>query len=313
MLDCADLAEAVSLAARIEQWRPDALDVVAAARTVLVTVRDSSALPRLRRRLEALLADPADHPVAPPPSGNLPSRNRPSSNRPSRDRLSGFRIGASDPNSGSGGGVADVGDAGANAGGDAGAEAGAASMGSSGAGGGVVTIDVRYDGPDLAAVADLAGMSTEALVRTHSSITWRAAFGGFAPGFFYLVDARELDAGGADAGGADAGGAGVTEAAPGPSAKPALPAVPRLDSPRARVRAGSVGLADRFCAVYPGASPGGWQLLGTTDARLWDLDRPDPALLSPGMAVRFREVGGRGFREMGGRTAGGASSPDATR
>ncbi|WP_256820934.1 allophanate hydrolase subunit 1 [Dietzia sp. Die43] len=299
LLDCVDLAEAVSLAARIEQWRPDALDVVAAARTVLVTVRDAAALPELRRRLEALLADPAEQSVAPPSSGNLPSRNRPASNLPSRDRLSGFRIGASDPNSGSVGGVADVGDAGANAGGDAGAEAGAASMGSSGAGGGVVTIDVRYDGPDLAAVADLAGMSTEALVRTHSSITWRAAFGGFAPGFFYLVDARELDAGGADAGGADADGAGASEAAGGPSAKPAMPAVPRLDSPRARVPAGAVGLADRFCAVYPGASPGGWQLLGTTDARLWDLDRPDPALLAPGMTVRFRELGGRSGDDRG--------------
>ncbi|TCJ78932.1 UNVERIFIED_ORG: allophanate hydrolase subunit 1 [Dietzia maris] len=299
LLDCADLAEAVSLAARIEQWRPDALDVVAAARTVLVTVRDAAALPELRRRLEALLTDPADQPVAPPSSGNLPSRNLPSSNLPSRDRLSGFRIGASDPNSGSVGGVADVGDAGANAGGDAGAEAGAASMGSSGAGGGVVTIDVRYDGPDLAAVADLAGMSTEALVRTHTSITWRAAFGGFAPGFFYLVDARELGAGGPNAREPDAGGAGASEAAPGPSAKPALPAVPRLGSPRARVPAGAVGLADRFCAVYPGASPGGWQLLGTTDARLWDLDRPDPALLAPGMTVRFREVGGRSGDDRG--------------
>ncbi|WP_404850589.1 allophanate hydrolase subunit 1 [Dietzia kunjamensis] len=299
LLDCADLAEAVWLAGRIEQWRPDALDVVAAARTVLVTVREAAALPELRRRLEALLTDPADQPVAPPSSCNLPSRNRPASNLPSRDRLSGFRIGASDPNSGSVGGVADVGDAGANAGGDAGAEAGAASMGSSGAGGGVVTIDVRYDGPDLAAVADLAGMSTEALVRTHTSITWRAAFGGFAPGFFYLVDARELDAGGADAGGADADGAGASEAAGGPSAKPAMPAVPRLDSPRARVPAGAVGLADRFCAVYPGASPGGWQLLGTTDARLWDLDRPDPALLAPGMTVRFRELGGRSGDDRG--------------
>jgi allophanate hydrolase subunit 1 len=289
LLDCADLAEAVWLAARIEQWRPDALDVVAAARTVLVTVREAAALPELRRRLEALLTDPADQPVAPPSSGNLPSLNR----------LSGIRIGASDPDSGSVGGVADVGDAGANAGGDAGAEAGAASMGSSGAGGGVVTIDVRYDGPDLAAVADLAGMSTEALVRTHTSITWRAAFGGFAPGFFYLVDARELGAGGPNAREPDADGAGASEAAGGPSAKPALPAVPRLGTPRARVPAGAVGLADRFCAVYPGASPGGWQLLGTTDARLWDLDRPDPALLAPGMTVRFREVGGRSGDDRG--------------
>ncbi|WP_163376310.1 carboxyltransferase domain-containing protein [Dietzia sp. Alg238-R159] len=273
LLDCADLAEAVSLAARIEQWRPDALDVVAAARTVLVTVREAAALPELRRRLEALLTDPADQPVAPPSSGNLPSLNR----------LSGIRIGASDPDSGSVGGVADVGDAGANAGGDAGSGAGA-ERGVAG-----VTIDVRYDGPDLAAVADLAGMSTEALVRTHSSITWRAAFGGFAPGFFYLVDARELGA----------GGAGASEAAGGPSTESALPAVPRLDSPRARVPAGSVGLADRFCAVYPGASPGGWQLLGTTDARLWDLDRPDPALLAPGMTVRFRELGGRSGDDRG--------------
>ena len=289
LLDCADLAEAVSLAARIEQWRPDALDVVAAARTVLVTVSEAAALPELRRRLEALLTDSADQPVAPPPSGNLPSLNR----------LSGIRIGASDPDSGSGGGVADVGDAGANAGGDAGSGAGAE--------GGVagVTIDVRYDGPDLATVADLAGMSPEALVRTHTSITWRAAFGGFAPGFFYLVDARELYAGGAKAGEANAGGAGASEAAEGPSTESALPAVPRLDSPRARVPAGSVGLADRFCAVYPGASPGGWQLLGATDARLWDLDRPEPALLAPGMTVRFREVGGR--------AGDGAPTPDSAR
>ena len=75
--------------------------------------------------------------------------------------------------------------------------------------------------------------------------------------------------------------------------------MPRLGSPRARVPAGAVGLADRFCAVYPGASPGGWQLLGTTDARLWDLDRPDPALLAPGMTVRFREVGGRSGDDRG--------------
>ncbi|MGN7227808.1 5-oxoprolinase subunit B family protein [Dietzia maris] len=295
LLDCADLAEAVSLAARIEQWRPDALDVVAATRTVLVTVREAAALPELRRRLEALLAGPADQPVAPPSSGNLPSRNLPSSNR-----LSGFRIGASDPNSGSVEGVADFGDAGASAGGDAGSDAGADAGPKAGSGAGAeggvagVTIDVRYDGPDLAAVADLAGMSTEALVRTHTSITWRAAFGGFAPGFFYLVDARELDAGGADA-----GGAGASEAAGGPSTESALPAVPRLGSPRARVPAGAVGLADRFCAVYPGASPGGWQLLGTTDARLWDLDRPDPALLAPGMTVRFRELGGRSGDDRG--------------
>ena len=66
LLDCADLAEAVRLAGRIGQMRPEPLDVVTAARTVLVTVREAAALPELRRRLEALLAEHADQPVAPP-------------------------------------------------------------------------------------------------------------------------------------------------------------------------------------------------------------------------------------------------------
>ena len=246
LLECADLAEAVALAGALERLRPDAVDVVAAARTVLVTARDSAALPGLRRRIEALLD--AD------------------SGRP-----------------GSGGARADSG----------GADFGDAEAGPGGAR--AVTIDVRYDGPDLADVAEMAGMSTEAFVRLHTSIMWRAAFGGFAPGFFYLVDARELDARGSDARGRGDGGLRTTETADG-GALPApgqerLPSIPRLGSPRPRVPAGSVAVADRFCAVYPGASPGGWRLLGTTDAVLWDLDRPRPALLAPGMTVRFRVAG----------------------
>ena len=63
--------------------------------------------------------------------------------------------------------------------------------------------------------------------------------------------------------------------------------MPRLESPRARVRAGSVGLAGTWCGVYPTASPGGWLLIGTTDADLWDVDRAEPALLAPGTRVRF--------------------------
>lgn len=219
MLDCADLAEAVALAERIERAQTGAVDVVAAARTVLVTARQASELPRLRRRLEVLLAD-----------GRSAQGSSQTSPNPLGEDF--------------GGGEASV-----------------------------VTLDVRYDGPDLADVAEMAGVSTEALVRMHTSITWRAAFGGFAPGFFYLVDARELDA--------DAG------AGPGP-----LPTVPRLDSPRSKVPAGSVAVADRFCAVYPGASPGGWRLLGTTDEQLWDVDRPQPAMLAPGTLVRFRDLGG---------------------
>lgn len=255
LLECAGLAEAVQLAARVRGLRPEAVDVVAAARTVLVTAREASALPGLRRRVEALLSEE-------PPSTQNP--------------LPGDRIRYPYAGSGSGGGVADPGAAG-----------GVGGAGGVGAAGGAaeVILDVRYDGPDLHAVADLAGLSTEAFVRTHTAIAWRAAFGGFAPGFAYLVDARELDARNPDA----RGGEQRVHAEPRP-----LPTVPRLPSPRARVPAGSVGLADRFCAVYPGASPGGWQLIGTTDARLWDVDRSDPALLTPGTVVRFRDAGGSG-------------------
>ena len=68
--------------------------------------------------------------------------------------------------------------------------------------------------------------------------------------------------------------------------------MPRLSSPRPRVPAGSVGLADRFCAVYPGPSPGGWRLIGTTTTTLWDPGHESPALLAPGDTVRFRELAG---------------------
>ena len=244
LLDCADLAQAVALAGILEGMRPDAVDVVAAACTVLVTARDAATLPRLRRRVDALLA------------GALPGS----------------------------GGQLDVPPATAGLAGSGGA------LATGPAGAGELSIDVRYNGPDLADVARLAGMTTEAFVRLHTSITWRAAFGGFAPGFFYLVDSRDLgaraqDAGGLDARERDAGGSMER----GTDAN-RLPTIPRLGSPRPRVPAGSVAVADRFCAIYPGASPGGWRLLGTTDAQLWDLDRPEPALLAPGTSVRFRDA-----------------------
>ena len=121
-----------------------------------------------------------------------------------------------------------------------------------------VVIDVVYDGADLAAVAELTGLSAGGVVEAHTGTAWRVGFGGFAPGFAYLV-------------GGD----------------PRL-AVPRRSEPRTRVPAGSVGLAGEFSGVYPRESPGGWQLIGRTDAVLWDTDRPQPALLMPGMWVRFR-------------------------
>lgn len=123
----------------------------------------------------------------------------------------------------------------------------------------VVELGVRYDGPDLADVARLTGLSEREVVEAHTGSTWRVAFGGFAPGFGYLV-----------------GGDSRLH-------------VPRRDTARTVVPAGAVGLAGEYSGVYPRESPGGWQLIGTTTAVLWDLDREPPALLRPGAQVRFVE------------------------
>ena len=124
-----------------------------------------------------------------------------------------------------------------------------------------VVIDVVYDGADLAEVSDHLGMDVPDIVAAHTGTRWQVGFAGFAPGFAYLV-------------GGD----------------PRL-AVPRRAEPRPRVPAGSVALAGEFSGVYPRESPGGWQLIGRTDAVLWDVARPSPALLTPGMWVRFRSAG----------------------
>ncbi|QKE85916.1 allophanate hydrolase subunit 1 [Arthrobacter sp. NEB 688] len=126
----------------------------------------------------------------------------------------------------------------------------------------VVEVPVRYDGPDLDEVARLVGMDPAAVVAAHTGTPWRVAFGGFAPGFAYLV-------------GGD----------------PRL-RVPRRDTPRASVPAGSVGLAGEFSGIYPRASPGGWRLVGRTDVGLWRPDHDPPALLRPGGVVRFVAVDG---------------------
>src|SRR4051812_4811317 len=123
--------------------------------------------------------------------------------------------------------------------------------------GALVELPVRYDGADLQDVADRWGTDVAGVVALHSGVEFVSAFCGFAPGFAYL--------------------AGLTDAY----------AVPRLDSPRSRVPAGSVGLAGTWCGVYPSESPGGWRLLGHTEAALWDPDRDEPALLAPGTRVRF--------------------------
>jgi KipI family sensor histidine kinase inhibitor len=121
------------------------------------------------------------------------------------------------------------------------------------------TILVRYDGPDLAETADLLGLSVPELIRRHTAAEWESAFVGFSPGFAYLVS-DQLDL-----------------------------AVPRLATSRERVPAGSVAVAGAFSGVYPRESPGGWRILGSTDAPLWDEERTPPALLPPGTRVRFEE------------------------
>lgn len=121
-------------------------------------------------------------------------------------------------------------------------------------------IPIRYDGPDLDQVAAQSGLSTDEVARRHAAGDYVVAFLGFAPGFPYLVG---LD--------------------------PAL-ATPRRATPRARVDAGSVGIADDVTGIYPAASPGGWQVIGHIDpleSVLFDQARTPPALLAPGDRVRF--------------------------
>jgi KipI family sensor histidine kinase inhibitor len=123
-----------------------------------------------------------------------------------------------------------------------------------------IQIDVVYDGADLDEVARLTGLTADEVIEAHTGTLWRVGFGGFAPGFAYLI-----------------GGDSRLE-------------VPRRSEPRTKVPAGSVGLAGEFSGVYPRESPGGWQLIGRTSAELWDVNRDKPALLTPGMWVQFRAV-----------------------
>jgi KipI family sensor histidine kinase inhibitor len=120
-----------------------------------------------------------------------------------------------------------------------------------------VEIPVSYDGEDLPEVASLTGLEAEEVVRRHTAPEYTVAFLGFSPGFPYLVG---LD--------------------------PALE-VPRRDTPRTSIPAGSVGLAGNQTGIYPTASPGGWQLIGRTEVTLFDPARDPPTLLTPGTRLRF--------------------------
>jgi KipI family sensor histidine kinase inhibitor len=195
LLECDSTAEVLAWAKAVQQaGLRDVVDIVPAARTVLVTL------------------------------------TAPHAQAPTRHHLTQLHVGSEDIEHEPAGGRADV------------------------------VIDVIYDGADLDDVARLTGLSADEVVAAHTGAPWRVGFGGFAPGFAYLVDGD-----------------------------PRLE-VPRRDEPRTRVPAGAVGLAGEFSGVYPRESPGGWQLIGHTDAALWDVDRPEPALLAPGMWVQFRAL-----------------------
>lgn len=118
-------------------------------------------------------------------------------------------------------------------------------------------IPVRYDGRDLETVAELAGLSVADVVGRHVESEYTVAFLGFAPGFAYLVGGDE----------------GLH--------------VPRRAEPRQRVPGGSVAVAGPYSGIYPREGPGGWQLLGTTNAELFDPGRLPPALMAAGDRVRF--------------------------
>ena len=152
-----------------------------------------------------------------------------------------------------------------------------------------ITIEVVYDGEDLGEVGRLTGLGADGVIAAHTGQVWTGAFGGFAPGFTYLVGENDsLN-------------------------------VPRRSSPRTAVPAGSVALGGAFSAVYPRQSPGGWQLLGHTSAVMWDLGRESPALVRPGDTVRYVSVresvpvqGGTAAKQAGAEAVAAGPAESAT-
>lgn len=194
LVELADLDEAVALTRRIRAAQlSEVIDLVPAARTLLLHTRDGADLATLGRTVLRLVADLPSQRAGPAPA---------------------------DP----------------------------------------FVVEVRYDGPDLPAVAGLTGLDPPEVIHAHTRTPWRVAFIGFAPGFGYLT-------------GGD----------------PRL-RVPRRSASRTSVPAGAVALAGEFSAVYPRASPGGWQLIGSTDTVLWDIGADPPAVLQPGRWIQFVDV-----------------------
>ncbi|NDL69085.1 5-oxoprolinase subunit PxpB [Vreelandella alkaliphila] len=136
-------------------------------------------------------------------------------------------------------------------------------------------IPVWYDesvGPELGGVAKRAGLSVDALIERHCSHDYCVFALGFAPGYGFmgLVD-EDI-------------------------------ATPRLKTPRRKVAAGSVGIADRQTAIYPLLSPGGWNILGRTAVPLFEYAKRGEPLLRPGDKVRFKAISKKEFEAAGGDT-----------
>lgn len=139
-----------------------------------------------------------------------------------------------------------------------------------------VTLHICYDAAwahDAEIVAELLGMTTDALPQWHTAQDWKVAMLGFQPGFGYLVcDAR-------------------------------IPDIPRLSDPRAHVAAGSVGLLGQICGLYPHAGPGGWPIIGRIAETLFDPHAASPALLTAGQQVRFERIDAATLARLTGASA----------
>lgn len=138
----------------------------------------------------------------------------------------------------------------------------------------IIEIPVWYDeqvGPDLPRIAKRAGLSQQAAIELHTSQSYLVYAIGFAPGFAYLGEVPEQLA------------------------------APRLATPRAKVAAGSLGIADTQTALYPLVSPGGWNLIGRTPLILFDPQREPASLLQAGQLIKFRAIDFAEYRALGGQ------------
>jgi len=134
-------------------------------------------------------------------------------------------------------------------------------------------------GTDLEAAASRLGLSVDDLVRLHAGAEYLVYFIGFTPGLPYMTGAPER----------------LT--------------IPRLDTPRVKVPAGSVAIGGTQCCIYSVESPGGFWLLGRTPVRLYDPDADEPILLRPGDRVRFHQIDRREFDDVAARVAAGRFRP----